>query len=1341
VDARDIGYVEGHGSGTKLGDPIELAALTQAFRADTADTGFCALGSVKSNVAHLLAAAGIAGLTKVLLQLRHGQIAPSLHAEALNPAIDFDSSPFRVQRELADWPRPAAADGGEGPIPPRRAGITSIGAGGMNSHIVVEEYLAPPEPGGHDDRPRLMVFSAMHRAALAALLERMRGWLADHPDADMARLSFTLQAGRTALPCRLAAIAASAAELRAALEAFSAGSGGAGVRFVPNVLEVEAPDAAPLDRACRDGDLGALAAAWTAGATIDWALLWGDRPPRRLALPTYPFEKLRCWVEIDPEAPSVLDPEAHRRKLHPLIGRNLSDLHGVGFATDLHLEDLLDWRYLRDGRPHLVETLLPEAALAAARLAGFADPVLTDGRRSPCEWSAAGRLRFDLTAAEGTDALRIEIFAEDAANPPVAVLRAGCVAAVALPVAPPVSVADGGESLAADAAYENSGGGGLSFAPYQTVLRRVDWGAEGGVAELAAPPHRQNSRMRGLGLTPEAAGGILQTALLAARRLGIADWSRLTLAAVAAAAVAPLDGGLPDDTAGPWRLRFAARRGGDGLVGDWRVLDATGREAARLDGLTFLPPEGLAEIPAETSAETPADDWVFQVLRRELSDILKLPAEEIHPRIGLYALGLDSISLTALINRVNAALGSRFTPALAFEADTVAQLAERLAAGVASAAAPVAAAPRPVLRRTPRPAEPAARSGDAVAVIGMAGRFPGAADPDAFWQLLREGRQALSDLPLDRYDAAYAARVAAADFPKRGGFLDGIDRFDAGFFSLSPAEAERMDPQHRLFLETAWAAVENAGYRPRGLAADTGVFVGVSGNDHALLMAARGVEADAQAATGSSHAMLANRVSFVLDVHGPSEAIDTACSSSLVAVHRAMEAIRGGRCGMALAGGVNLALALESCLGPQRAGMLSPDGRCKTFADDADGYVRGEGVGAVLLKPLGAAERDGDRILGVLIGGAENHGGRAGSLTAPNARAQADLIVSALNGIDPAGIDYVEAHGTGTALGDPVEVNALKAAFARAAEPFGGRRFAPASCGLGSVKTNIGHLEAAAGIAGLIKLLLSLRAGELPPSLDCPRLNPYLDFSDGPFTVLRRSRPWPASPDRPRRAGLSSFGFGGTNAHLVVEDYRPAAPSPRRDGQAMPVTVSARTPEGLRRLAAALAARAGNATEPLEDIAWTLASGREPMEERLAFVAASTAEMAAILRGFAAGDDGRVLRGRVRLGTGFPVSRAESDGDPGAEHLYAEPPALLARWGGGGAGDWARLWADRTPRRVELPGYPFAGESHWILASPPVVAAPAAAGEIGAALGLLDRLSDGSLGIDAAAQALAGGGR
>ncbi len=380
-------------------------------------------------------------------------------------------------------------------------------------------------------------------------------------------------------------------------------------------------------------------------------------------------------------------------------------------------------------------------------------------------------------------------------------------------------------------------------------------------------------------------------------------------------------------------------------------------------------------------------------------------------------------------------------------------------------------------------------------------------------------------------------------------------------------------------------------------------------------MAARAVEADAQAATGSSHAMLANRVSFVLDVHGPSEAIDTACSSSLVAVHRAMEAIRGGRCAMALAGGVNVALALESFLGPQRAGMLSPDGRCKTFADDADGYVRGEGVGAVLLKPLGAAERDGDRILGVLVGGAENHGGRAGSLTAPNARAQADLIVRALHGIDPAGIDYVEAHGTGTALGDPVEVNALKAAFARAAEPFGGRRFAPASCGLGSVKTNIGHLEAAAGIAGLIKLLLALRAGELPPSLDCPRLNPYLDFSDGPFFVLRRSRPWPASPDRPRRAGLSSFGFGGTNAHLVVEDYRPAAPSPRRDGQAMPVTVSARTPEGLRRLAAALAARVETATEPLDDIAWTLASGREPMEERLAFVAASTAEsQAALLR-------------------------------------------------------------------------------------------------------------------------------
>ncbi|MBC7136737.1 MAG: hypothetical protein H5U25_13990, partial [Oceanibaculum nanhaiense] len=401
---------------------------------------------------------------------------------------------------------------------------------------------------------------------------------------------------------------------------------------------------------------------------------------------------------------------------------------------------------------------------------------------------------------------------------------------------------------------------------------------------------------------------------------------------------------------------------------------------------------------------------------------------------------------------------------------------------------------------------------------------------------------------------AYRARLEQAGFPKRGGFLADIDRFDAGFFRISPVEAERLDPQQRLMLETAWRALEDAGYRPEELPRDTGVFVGVTAQDYAALLRDHGVASDGYVATGNSLAMVANRLSHFFDLNGPSEAVDTACSSSLVALLRAADAVRTGRCGAALVGGVNLTLALDGFAGPHQAGMLSPEGRCKSFGAGADGYARGEGVVALLLKPLAEAERDGDRILGLLIGGAENHGGRAGSLTAPNAKAQADLVVRAMRGIDPVSIGYIEAHGTGTALGDPVEANGLRLAYDTLT---GGKATSLPPILLGSVKSNIGHLEAAAGLAGVVKVLLAMRQGRLPASLHCAEANPHLDFAGSPFRLATQTQDWPLRQDAqgnalPRRAGVSSFGFGGSNAHVVLEAYEPVS-EPRRQPHRQPL--------------------------------------------------------------------------------------------------------------------------------------------------------------------------------------------
>ncbi|WP_244900404.1 beta-ketoacyl synthase N-terminal-like domain-containing protein [Streptomyces nanshensis] len=614
---------------------------------------------------------------------------------------------------------------------------------------------------------------------------------------------------------------------------------------------------------------------------------------------------------------------------------------------------------------------------------------------------------------------------------------------------------------------------------------------------------------------------------------------------------------------------------------------------------------------------------------------------------------------------------------------------------------------------------------------------------DTFWQRLRAGDDLIGEYPGDRFDERYTGVVARSDFPKFAGVLDDVDRFDAGFFNLSRLEAELMDPQHRLALETVWAALEDGGYAPGRLPENTGVYVGVSGSDYHHLLNASGVAPDGFTATGNAHSMLANRISFVLDVHGPSEPVDTACSSSLVALHRAVESIRSGRCDMALAGGVNLLLSVDTFAATQMAGMLSPDGRCKTFSADADGYVRAEGIAAVLLKPLERALADGDPVWGVVRGSAENHGGRAGSLTAPNAVAQTALIREAMRGTDPDSVGYVEAHGTGTGLGDPVEVGALDSAYRALRSDRGRVESGTAPVALGSVKTNIGHAESAAGLAGVLKVLLAMRHGELPPTLHCDRLNPHLPLSGGGFEVVREVRRWEPRLDAdgrpwPLRAGVSSFGFGGANAHVVLE-AAPAAARERavretasRDAsvrsahgtQGAPqavapqiVAVSARDGERLRivaeRLRDFLRREHGAGRAPATaDLARTLQTGREAMEARLAFVAEETGDVLDVLDRFLKGEEpGGWHTGALRRSRGAGVRRDRAQ-DPRVTRALRDGDldAAAALWCEGALVDWQALHPPGERRTVRLPSYPFARERYWVptdgAAPPPETGGP-----------------------------------
>ncbi|MBK7660402.1 MAG: SDR family NAD(P)-dependent oxidoreductase [Betaproteobacteria bacterium] len=513
------------------------------------------------------------------------------------------------------------------------------------------------------------------------------------------------------------------------------------------------------------------------------------------------------------------------------------------------------------------------------------------------------------------------------------------------------------------------------------------------------------------------------------------------------------------------------------------------------------------------------------------------------------------------------------------------------------------------------------RGHEPVAVIGMGCRFPGGADsPGQYWDLLREGRDAISDVPRDRWDNE-AYFDPDPDAPGRisvraGGFLRDVGAFDPAFFGISPREALTMDPQQRLLLEVAWEALENSGLAAEKLAGSaTGVFVGVCNTDHFQRVLRRGDEAiDAYMASGNAPSVVAGRVSYALGLQGPAIAVDTACSSSLVALQLACQSLRSGESRLALAAGVNVICSPETTIALSKAHMLAPDGRCKSFDASADGFARGEGCGVLVLKLLSHAQADGDPVLAVIRGIALNQDGRSGGLTVPNGPAQEAVIRAALAdaGVDPADIDYVEAHGTGTSLGDPIEVRALAGAL-------GPGRDRANPLVIGSAKTNLGHLESAAGVAGVMKVVLSLVHERIPPHLHFREPSPHIAWDDYPVTVLAQGRSWPRG-ERRRLAGVSSFGFSGTNAHVVIEEApAPVAATEFRSRPLHCLPLSARTGATLAELAGRMAEALAPGGPSLADAAGTAGGGRSHFAERLAVVAADAPAARAALADFRAG--------------------------------------------------------------------------------------------------------------------------
>ena len=586
--------------------------------------------------------------------------------------------------------------------------------------------------------------------------------------------------------------------------------------------------------------------------------------------------------------------------------------------------------------------------------------------------------------------------------------------------------------------------------------------------------------------------------------------------------------------------------------------------------------------PEESSQkQNQIQDWLVA----SLADRLGITASEIDINEPFASFGLNSVAAVSLSADLEDWLSIKLSPTIVYDYPNIFELAKYLSQSKVSS------------QQHHKDITPKVRNIESeIAIIGIGCRFPGANNPEEFWQLLQSGQDAISKS--DRWsDSSW------------GGFIDDVDLFDPQFFGITPREAQSIDPQQRLLLEVSWSALEDAAVANKNVAgSNTGVFIGISSSDYSQLRFHYGAEVDAYVGTGNAHSIAANRLSYLLDLKGPSLAVDTACSSSLVALHLASQSLKTGECDQAIAGGVNLMLSPELTETFSIAGMMAGDGRCKTFDASADGYVRGEGCGVVILKRVADAQRDGDRILAVIKGSAINQDGRSNGLTAPNGLSQQAVIRQALEyaNLTPESISYLESHGTGTSLGDPIEVNSLKAVLGQERSQV---------CYLGSLKTNIGHLEAAAGIAGLIKTVLCLQHQAIPANLHFQQLNPLIDLADSKIAIPQQLQPW-STPER--YAGVSSFGFGGTNAHVVLGDgeTRGRGDKETKEGKQVAesplqlLTLSAKTEAALQDLVSSyLEHLVAHPKVDLADICHTANIGRSHFNYRMAIAVNSKTEL------------------------------------------------------------------------------------------------------------------------------------
>lgn len=1438
VNPRHISYLEAHGTGTSLGDPIEITGLIKAYRKSTQDKQFSPIGSVKSNIGHLESASGIAGLTKVLLQMKYRQLVPSLHSQTLNPHISFAESPFYVQRELTEWKTPTVIENGVTKQIPRIAGISSFGAGGSNAHLIVEEYpnatLAAEadrqetvaillsaknrerlreyagkllaflegeatgtsdELSGHDLREWIenelltqaiflmgvdgaemsatdylddygfdavffsqlavrinekfhvelnpVIFSEYPTVSLLAgyLIEIHGGHIQKQYESQIGKkktlrrdvrltdIAYTLQVGREEMEERLAAIVSSKEELAQKLQEYLAGNADVDGLYTGNTREEqfrsqelfsgEAGEAF-LRMIAEKRELPKLAQIWVAGVDVDWSALYQGALPKKISLPTYPFARERFWV------PAASGQKGEIFKLHPLVDRNISTLREIKFSKQIQGDE----RYLQEV-PNLKQKILPGAAMIEmARAAGMIAADKHIHKVQNVVWGSPlaignGSLDVQISFYPNRDFVEYEVSSK-------------------ISMSEAYAYSQGTMYYGEEPAREKSS----EYIELDMIKQRCH-NRRARTDEPLAPTQK--------GISTEIFSSEEEALVrfAAAEQLnGISDRVELSLAVFAAtlesaallmkneeANLLPLSVNevvylKPLESEGFVHVVTNTANSGDTWI-DARIVDNFGKVLIQMNRLRVSVAEMLTETAGMTvqtaagSANIKSAADLRKLVEKDIlqtaASILKMDADKLEPEGNFGEFGFDSVALKDYADQLAQRYSIEITPTVFFSKASIRELSGYLVEefgreinefyqtanqteslmvkqkGTAEPAKLTSLAERyEGLRVTTEEVKAGALTNqEPVAIIGMSGMFPQSKDLEEFWKYLEAETDLISEVPIERWDwrdyhidyVAPSSKIKTRS--KWGGYLPEVDKFDPRFFHISPLEAEMMDPQQRLFLETVWKTIEDGGYKPSDFSGRrVGLFAGIQFSDYQQLLASQG-ELNAQMGLGNEHSIFVNRISYLLNLHGPSEPYNTACSSSGVAIHRAVRSIRGGECELAIAGGISLMLSPYTMISSDQLGILSPDGRCKTLDKSANGYVKGEGVGALLLKPLSKAIEDRDHIYAVIKGTAVNHGGKAASLTAPNAEAQADLLVDAYQDadMDPSTVSYLELHGTGTELGDPVEIEGIKKAFSVLAKRREKMINRHSYCGIGSVKTNIGHLEPASGIAGMMKVILSMKHEKLPGILHLKELNPYVEIKNTPLYIVERTKRWERLTDDqgreiPRRAGVSSFGFGGVNSHIVLEEYTPHITRIASEKQGPLIFVlSAKNQDRLRAYVQSMLVFLEKGDHPsLVDLVYTLQVGREEWNERLACVAT---DIDGLIRQLQAYLQNKPAREGIYTGT-VKKKQAETEIDLAVD----TPHSIAERWVNGSSVAWDQLYVEK-PYRLSLPTYPFARERYW----------------------------------------------